>query len=177
MSMKWTARTLFASLLAVCFLLSPFALTSAEDTAAIAEKAEEDLVPPQIILSTQKQPVYPPAARDARYTGSVLIEMKVLKDGSVGDAKVVACSRPKVGFEDAAIAAVRQWRFVPATVNGEAIDVATRLKLNFTRTGVGLNSKPQISAGSFTTEWPGSGSVANADRSSGSGSRSGGDVK
>ena len=107
---------------------------------------------PQIILSTQKQPVYPPAAFGARFSGSVLVEMTVLKDGSVGGVEVLECTRPKVGFEEAVTTAVKKWRFEPATDAGEPLEVTTRIKLNFTRVGVGIAAEPQVSAGSFTTE-------------------------
>jgi TonB family protein len=80
------------------------------------------------------------------------LELTVLEDGTVGDVKVVRCTHPKVGFEDAAVAAVKKWRFEPGMENGEPISVQTRLKLNFTRVGVGVRAQPQVSAGSFTVE-------------------------
>ena len=136
------------------WLLLPIAVASdppqEEATSAPAPPVVSGFVAPQIILGTQKQPEFPPAAWDARYTGSVLLEMTVMKDGSVGEVNVVRCTRPKVGFEDAAIAAVRQWRFEPGLEGGEAIEVKTRLKLNFTRAGTGVQARPQVSAGSFT---------------------------
>lgn len=133
-------------------------------------------IQPQIILSTQKAPVFPPAAWDARYTGAVLLEMTVFKDGTVGDVEVVRCSHPKVGFEEAAVEAVKQWRFEPGMEDGEAIDVKTRLKLNFTRVGVGVSAKPQVSAASFTVEPRDIGSAHDSSRGF-STPRSGGDPK
>lgn len=117
-----------------------------------AAAGDGSFIPPQIILGTQRQPDFPPAAWDARIEGAVLLEMKVLKDGKVGEVKVVQCTRPKVGFEDAAVAAVKKWRFEPGMENGEPIEVLTRLKLNFTRVGVGVRAQPQVSAGSLSVE-------------------------
>ena len=75
----------------------------------------------------------------------------MLKDGTVGEVKVIECSRPKVGFEDAAVRAVKQWRFDPGMENDEPIEVVTRLKLNFNRVGIGIAANEgQVSAGSFT---------------------------
>ena len=119
-------------------------------TALGAEAEGGGFTAPQIVLGTQERPVFPPAAWGARFTGSVLIEMTVQKDGTVGDVTVVECTRPKVGFEDAAVAAVKQWRFEPGLESGEPVDVKTRLRLNFTRVGVGLEARPQVSAGSFS---------------------------
>ena len=101
------ARSLVLSVL----LLLPHAAVGADQTrqadTAAEKTADKAFVPPQIILGTQKQPIYPPAAFDARYSGSVLVEMTVLKDGMVGNVKVIECTRPKVGFEESAIKAVR----------------------------------------------------------------------
>jgi protein TonB len=162
MSTRWTAPALFASLLAtLCLPPLVVPLAAGEEP---AQASEAEFVPPQVILSTQKQPVYPPAALAARYTGSVLVQLRVLKDGTVGEAKVVACSRPKVGFEEAATAALEQWRFEPALLDGQPIDIVTRLKLNFSRVGVGVDAKALVSAGSFTTDEPGSATFGSASR-------------
>lgn len=152
---RWTARTAFPSIAATLTLLLLAAATPLAGTEE-ASAGEDDFKPPQIILSTQKQPVYPPAAYEARYTGSVLVEMTVLKDGSVGDVKVVECTRPKVGFEQAATAAVKKWRFEPGTEGGKPIEVATRLKLNFTH----LKGTPEVTAGSFSSSNTSGGSAA-----------------
>jgi len=133
----------------------PEATQEGDETTASSPMDEEEAVrflAPQIILGTQIQPTFPPAAWDARYTGAVLLEMTVLKDGSVGNIEVVRCTTPKVGFEEAAIAAVKQWRFEPGMENGEPIEVKTRLKMNFSRAGVGVRAQPQVSAGAFTVE-------------------------
>lgn len=142
-------------LAALCVFTVPVASAQQDEepeTAAPTPADLGDFIPPQIILGTQKQPEFPPAAWDARYQGAVLLELTVLEDGTVGDVKVVRCTHPKVGFEDAAVAAVKKWRFEPGMENGEPIAVQTRLKLNFTRVGVGVRAQPQVSAGSFTVE-------------------------
>ena len=151
--------------------LSGAAAQQADEAPLSAEMTEADagFVPPQIILGTQKQPVYPPAAWDARYTGSVLLEMTVMEDGSVGEVKVVKCNRPKLGFEDAATAAVKAWRFEPGLENGVPVEVTTRLKLNFTRVGAGVRAEPRVSAGSFSVAERGLSSNRSATSASTSG--------
>jgi TonB family protein len=151
------ARTTLSLLLLAALSAVPLAPTVAQEptdaeTAAAAPSAAGSFVPPQVILGTQVRPEFPPAAWEARFTGAVLLELTVLEDGAVGDVEVVHCTRPKVGFEDAAIAAVRKWRFEPGVEDGEPVAVKTRIKLNFTRKGVGMGAEPQVSAGSFTVE-------------------------
>jgi protein TonB len=59
-------------------------------------------------------PVYPVAARSLRAEGSVRLRLAVLQDGTVDRATIEECSRPGLGFEAAALAAVKQWRYEPA---------------------------------------------------------------
>ena len=150
------SRPFARSLLLSALLFPAFAAVAADQDRSSGSnpvKGNDDgsFVLPQIILGTQKQPVYPPAALDARFSGNVLLEMTVLTDGTVGKVKVIECSRPKVGFEDAAVRAVKQWRFDPGMENDEPIEVVTRLKLNFNRVGIGIAANEgQVSAGTFT---------------------------
>ena len=87
MSTRWLTGILYLSFAATFFCLAPVvpALAQDGDRTKPEEEAGDVFKAPRIILGTQEQPVYPPAAFDARYTGSVLIEMMVLKDGSVSD--------------------------------------------------------------------------------------------
>ena len=163
---------------ALLFSLAAVPAQQPEPSEPAATTEASGFVPPQIILGTQKQPKYPPAAWDARFTGSVLIEMTVLADGTVGTVEVVECDRPKVGFEAAAVEAVRQWRFEPGMERGEPVEVTTRLRLNFTRVGAGMRARPQVSAGSFSVAAHDAGMTPeSASSGMGSGSGGGGDRK
>lgn len=62
-------------------------------------------------------PAYPAELRKAAITGSVRVGFQVLADGSVSDVKIIQSSEP--AFADAALSAVRQWRFKPWTVSGD----------------------------------------------------------
>ena len=53
--------------------------------------------------------------------GAVVVEFTVTKEGRVLDAKIV-CADPKKRFENAALTAIRQFEFVPATRNGTPVD-------------------------------------------------------
>ena len=135
---------------APCLLLSVAACFFAVLATATAQDAADtdDLVPPQIILESQGVPVYPPAAFAARFSGAVMVEATVLEDGTVSEVKVLKCTRPKVGFEQAAIDAVKKWRFEPGRKGDEAVEFSLKFRLNFSGEGV----KPTVSAGAFTTQ-------------------------
>ncbi len=74
-------------------------------------------------------PVYSVAAQMARFTGSVVLECVIGKDGTVESVKVV---KPlPFGLTESATEAVRQWRFRPSTLNGKPVAVVYVLTVNF----------------------------------------------
>ena len=57
------------------------------------------------------EPIYPPIARTARIQGQVVLDAIILKDGSVGEIRVLKSANPIL--ERSAVEALRQWRFTP----------------------------------------------------------------
>lgn len=57
-------------------------------------------------------PAYPASARRRRLEGHAIVEVKIRKDGSVAEPKVVDCSGSPL-FAEAALDAVRAWRYAP----------------------------------------------------------------
>lgn len=108
---------------------------------------EEQVIPPQVIIKSQVAPDYPPAALDARMEGVVVVELVVRKDGTVGDGKVLTCNHPAIGFEEAALAATKQWRFEPALKEGLPIEYTSSFRVNFRLAG----GQPYISWGASGT--------------------------
>jgi len=82
--------------------------------------------PPRKILSIP--PVYPDAARTARVEGTVVVETVIRKDGRVSCARIVR-SLPLLDL--AAVGAVEEWKFEPATLHGSPVDVIFTLTVNF----------------------------------------------
>jgi TonB family protein len=74
-------------------------------------------------------PRYPSEARRAGVQGAVVIRGIVRKDGTIDEVEIIK-DLPN-GLGDAARDAVRRWRFRPATVDGEAIDVYYTVTVNF----------------------------------------------
>lgn len=65
-------------------------------------------------------PVYPAVSRRLREQGRVLFDVYILPDGTVGEIKLKRSS----GFarlDEAALEAVRRWRYVPAKRGDEPI--------------------------------------------------------
>ncbi len=73
-------------------------------------------------------PDYPDVARDAGIEGSVRLQVVVGEDGSVSDVRV---QRGERILADAALAAVRQWRYEPAVIEGRNVKVVTRVTVVF----------------------------------------------
>ena len=74
-------------------------------------------------LGDLASPVCFELARVARLEGNVILQAIIHSDGSVGDVEVLRTNRPNMGFEEAAIQAVTQWRYQPALQNGRPVEV------------------------------------------------------
>jgi protein TonB len=74
-------------------------------------------------------PLYPTLARDARVQGVVILEAVVDASGRVESARVL---RSIPTLDEAALDAVRQWRFTPALLNGEPVPVVMTVTVRFT---------------------------------------------
>jgi TonB family protein len=74
------------------------------------------------------EPDYPEQARQQQIQGSVVLEVRAGHDGAVQEVKLISGQHELAA---AAIAAVKQWRFNPPKVNGEPVEIQTRVTLNF----------------------------------------------
>ena len=77
------------------------------------------------------QPEYPPSSRRAGEAGTVILEVYVLENGRVGEARVKQSS----GFprlDEAAVREVkRSWRLVPGTENGKPVPMWGQFAVTF----------------------------------------------
>jgi TonB family protein len=73
-------------------------------------------------------PVYPPAARLARVEGMVIIEATIDERGNVARAQLL---RSIPLLDDAALTAVRQWKFTPTLLNNVAVPIVMTVTVNF----------------------------------------------
>ena len=79
-------------------------------------------------LINRVQPVYPPLARQTRVSGTVRLHAIISKDGSVQQLEVMTGHPLLV---QAALDAVRQWRYRPTLLNGEPVEVDTTIDVIF----------------------------------------------
>jgi protein TonB len=80
------------------------------------------------LLVNKVQPVYPPLARQTRASGTVRLHAIIAKDGSVQQLEVLSGHPLLV---QAALDAVRQWRYRPTLLNGEPVEVDTTIDVIF----------------------------------------------
>jgi TonB family protein len=88
-------------------------------------------VPPELAegsLVHRVEPDYPEEARQQRIKGPVVLDVRTREDGTVEEVKLVSGQSALV---DAAMAAVKQWRFRPRVVKGQPVEMQTQVTLNF----------------------------------------------
>jgi protein TonB len=74
-------------------------------------------------------PVYPALARSAGVQGIVILEATIDERGDVVAAHVI---RSIPMLDDAAVEAVRQWKYTPARLNDQPVPVVVTVTVNFT---------------------------------------------
>jgi len=79
-------------------------------------------------LIRQVEPEYPELARRARVQGIVILVVNVDEEGNVAEIQV---TRGHPLLKDAAVAAVKQWKYSPTLLNGEPIQVTATVTVNF----------------------------------------------
>ncbi|MBN2452327.1 MAG: TonB family protein [Lentisphaeria bacterium] len=84
--------------------------------------------PPRVI--SQIKPLYPYLARTRRIEGYVDLQFTVTASGEVEDARVMATEPPRV-FDRAALEAVQEWRFAPATRQGSPAPARLQIRIRF----------------------------------------------
>lgn len=85
---------------------------------------------PRVIF--QRPPTYPAELRKRKRQGTVYVVFQVDTRGHVSNVKVQRATDP--AFQDAALEAVRQWRFEPGTRNGEKVSFKMLIPITFNAT-------------------------------------------
>lgn len=86
-----------------------------------------DVKPPVAI--TRVEPAYNELARRARTSGIVIVEAIINANGDVTDARIL--KGLPFGLDEAALTAVRKWKFKPGTLNGRPVPVIFTLTVRF----------------------------------------------
>jgi TonB family protein len=85
------------------------------------------MTPPTV--QRRVEPQYTDEARLAGYNGTVVLHAVIKKDGTVDIIRVVR-GLP-LGLTDKAIQALKQWQFKPGTKDGQEVDIAVNVEINF----------------------------------------------
>jgi TonB family protein len=91
-----------------------------------AVRAVDDIKPPKLVK--QVNPVYPQAARQARVEGMVILEAKTDEQGNVIGARTL---RSIPILDQAAIDAVKQWKYEPLVLDGKPRKVLFTVTVRF----------------------------------------------
>jgi TonB family protein len=75
------------------------------------------------------EPSYTPEAKEAKIQGGVVLNLVVNAQGRADDIKVIQSLDP--GLDANAVAAISQWLFKPGMKDGQPVDVAVRVEINF----------------------------------------------
>jgi protein TonB len=78
------------------------------------------------------EPAYPPIAKTARVSGTVILQAVISKEGTIENLRVIS-GHPLL--TQSAVEAVKQWRYRPYILNGDPVEVETTVEVHFTLAG------------------------------------------
>jgi len=110
--------------LATLALLIPL---SAFQNRPIYHAGEDGVTPPSV--AHKVDPSYTEEAKEAKIQGTVGLSLVVNSQGRADDVKVTQSL--ETGLDLNAVAAVSQWLFKPGTKDGQPVDVAVKIEVNF----------------------------------------------
>lgn len=102
--------------------------TAGGASAAPPPAVHKSVSAPRIL--SKVEPDYPDDARQEGVAGTVGVKIEVLENGRTGEVRIVRSSG-RSSLDEAALQAVRRWRFVPAEEDGQAIRCFTTLAVVF----------------------------------------------
>lgn len=107
-------------------LSSPELPVLSKPSPSIVAAPVSHMIPAQLV--TRMAPAYPEAARRMNISGKVVLKATITRTGSVGNLEWVSGNEL---FRPGALAAVKQWRYKPATLNGQSIESELQIVLQF----------------------------------------------
>ena len=127
----WIAMAFAASLLVGCASTDPLqpinpVSNEVHFTGAYLTPDQVDSPP---VVTDQVPPDYPATMHRANLDGKALVALIVLPDGKPDQVQLVEATHPL--FAEAAVEAVRHWRFKPAMKNGVPVASSMQLPIEF----------------------------------------------
>lgn len=104
---------------------------SAKTETIVSDAADRVRVSPETkeVVAHPVEPNYPALAKQMKVQGSVVLLARVNQDGDIENLRVLA--GPDI-LAEAALDAVRQWRFRPHLEKGQPVETETRVTVRFT---------------------------------------------
>jgi TonB family protein len=113
-------RAAFLALTAVVFL-------GCLNSPAAGQAGEPGIKPPRVIHQVSAE--YTEEAKQARISGEVVLEIDIDDKGNVERARITRSLDN--GLDENAMAAVRKWKFKPATRDGEPVAATVSISVKF----------------------------------------------
>jgi TonB family protein len=133
----WTSYAQKNFLPAATAINSPVTLATSTTSASIQQaslsanakpnRISGNIKPPRLLSATE--PDFGEVARRLKYSGTALVNLWVKPDGTVTHLSVVHAIG--LGLDERALAAVQQYKFAPATENGNPVLVELNVEVNF----------------------------------------------
>jgi protein TonB len=109
---------------------APLAKKAPAPSPAPRPEAAPRLEPPRLLDGAAASVRYPDLARRRGLAGTVLLRVRVAADGTVESAEVATSSGHEI-LDQAAVEAVRRWRFAPARRGDTAVAHEVRVPIEF----------------------------------------------
>gem|GEM_PF-333040 len=100
-------------------------------TSIIVNKEEGQPLPPLLKIIRKVDPEYPESAKRARIQGTVVLDIAVNEEGNVTNIKVSPEYSGHPLLRQAAVDAVKQWKYEPVLSNGEPSAATTTVMVHF----------------------------------------------
>lgn len=89
----------------------------------------DDIKMPELL--TKVEPKYPHDARNARAEGTVILQAVIREDGTIGNVEVLRHAEGWPSLDEAAMVAVRQRTYRPATKAGRPVSIYFTIRVDF----------------------------------------------
>jgi TonB family protein len=118
----------FQSPFTTAALLAFVAVGAAQEPSTV-NRPGEGVTSPSIVREVK--PRYTDAAKKERIQGTVMMDVVVQPDGTVGDVTVTRSLDTTYGLDDEAVKAMKQWTFEPGKKDGKAVPVLVQVEMSF----------------------------------------------
>jgi protein TonB len=122
---RWSTNPVWSSIASAASITPPVSAAPVVRRPPLSHAMEAYLV-------HRVQPEYPPLAKSVRIQGEVVLQAVISRNGRIENLQALSGHPMLVR---AAVDAVRQWRYRPYLLNGEAVEVETQITVKFVLSG------------------------------------------